>query len=96
MHVLFANTGVQTVCVPLRGGSRYTTAQIGYGWQRLRCGTGEEDADPSTFPYIQWQIIRIHYASHKAQIIWHHMFGLIHDEYTFHIQLDAVLVIAII
>ncbi|NQT12294.1 MAG: virulence factor SrfB, partial [Planctomycetes bacterium] len=58
MHVLFANTGVQTVCVPLRGGSRYSTAQIGYGWQRLRCGSGEDGEEPSTFPYIQWQIIQ--------------------------------------
>jgi len=58
MHVLFANTGVQIVCVPLRGGARYTTAQIGYGWQRLRCGTGEEDDEPRAYPYIQWQIIQ--------------------------------------
>ena len=58
MHVLFANTGVQTVCVPLRGGSRYSTAQIGYGWQRLRCGSGEDDQEPTTYPYIQWQIIQ--------------------------------------
>ncbi|MFH1922947.1 MAG: virulence factor SrfB [Planctomycetota bacterium] len=58
MHVIFANTGVQTVCVPLRGGSRYSTAQIGYGWQRLRCGTGEDGEEPTTYPYVQWQIIQ--------------------------------------
>ncbi|MFH1267978.1 MAG: virulence factor SrfB, partial [Planctomycetota bacterium] len=58
MHVIFANTGVQTVCVPLRGGSRYSTAQIGYGWQRLRCGTGEDGEEPATYPYVQWQIIQ--------------------------------------
>ncbi len=58
MHVLFANTGVQTVCVPLRGGSRYTTAQIGYGWQRVRCASGEEGEEAVTYPYMQWQVIQ--------------------------------------
>jgi len=58
MHVLFADTGVQLVCVPLRGGSRYQTSQIGYGWQRCRCGTGEEGETPREYPYIQWQIIQ--------------------------------------
>ena len=58
MHVLFANTGVQIVCVPLRGGARYSTAQIGYGWQRLRCGTGEEDDQSRSYPYVQWQVIQ--------------------------------------
>jgi hypothetical protein len=58
MHVLFANTGVQIVCIPTRGGSRFTTAQIGYGWQRCRCGTGEESPPPTAYPYIQWQIIQ--------------------------------------
>ena len=58
MHVLFANTGVQTVCVPLRGGARYSTSQIGYGWQRLSCGSGEEGEEPTTYAYVQWQIIQ--------------------------------------
>ena len=58
MHVLFADTGVQTVCVPLRGGSRYQTAQIGYGWQRCLTGTGAEDEEPQEYPFIQWQIIQ--------------------------------------
>ncbi|MHC4402902.1 MAG: virulence factor SrfB, partial [Planctomycetota bacterium] len=58
MHVLFANTGVQIVCVPLRGGGRYTTAQIGYGWQPMRTGTGEEDEEPRVYSYVQWQIIQ--------------------------------------
>ena len=67
MHILFANTGVQVVCVPLQSGRRYTTAQIGYGWQHCRCkpeaGAEEEhDEDevppPLVFPYIQWQIIQ--------------------------------------
>jgi hypothetical protein len=58
MHVLFANTGVQIVCVPLRGGSRYQTAQIGYGWQRCQCGPGADDEPPHSYPFIQWQIIQ--------------------------------------
>ncbi len=58
MHVLFANTGVQLVCVPLKGGSRFTAAQIGYGWQRCRVGSGAEDETPKTYPYVQWQIIQ--------------------------------------
>lgn len=58
MHILFANTGVQTVCVPLRGGARFQTSQIGYGWQRCLCGTGQEDESPRPYPFIQWQIIQ--------------------------------------
>ncbi len=58
MHVLFANTGTQTVCVPLRGGSRYQSGQIGYGWQRCRSGTGEEDDTPTELPFVQWQVIQ--------------------------------------
>ncbi|MDO4549764.1 MAG: virulence factor SrfB [Planctomycetia bacterium] len=72
MHTLFVNTGVQVICVALRGGTRYQTSQIGNGWQRCRCGTiMEEDVSvkkkgqaggqqPKTtdYPYIQWQIIQ--------------------------------------
>jgi len=58
MQVLFANTGVQTICIPLKGGSRFQTSQIGYGWQRCRCGSGLEGDPVREFPYIQWQIIQ--------------------------------------
>src|SRR5438128_7262012 len=62
MHTLFANTGVQLVCLPLPTGRRYTTAQIGYGWQYCRCASpkraDDPDAPPLTFPYIQWQVIQ--------------------------------------
>ncbi|MEK6234079.1 MAG: hypothetical protein N2C14_05160, partial [Planctomycetales bacterium] len=66
MHILFANTGVQIVCVPLRGG-RFTTAQIGYGWQHCRCedpAQDDEDRDedeelkPLVFAFLQWQLIQ--------------------------------------
>ena len=58
MHILFANTGVQIVCIPLRGGSRYQTSQIGYGWQRTTIAGATPNDPPRTFPYIQWQIIQ--------------------------------------
>ena len=58
MHVLFANTGVQVVCIPLRGGSRYQTNQIGYGWQRCAIAGAAANDPPRTFAYIQWQIIQ--------------------------------------
>jgi len=69
MHLLFANTGVQIICVPLRAGRRYTMTQIGYGWQRCQCAdpaSKEDDDDddaqtpPIKYPYIQWQIIQSH------------------------------------
>jgi hypothetical protein len=56
MHVLFANTGVQTVCVPLSS-SRFTSPQIGYGWQRCAL-SGGEDQPPRPVPYVQWQVIQ--------------------------------------
>jgi hypothetical protein len=62
MHILFANTGVQIVCIPLPSGRRYTTAQIGYGWQYCRCVNQDDENrggdEPKNFPYIQWQIIQ--------------------------------------
>lgn len=66
MHVLFANTGVQVVCIPMQSGRRYTTAQIGYGWQNCRCKPEQEDEErdedeppaADVYPYIQWQIIQ--------------------------------------
>jgi len=66
MHILFANTGVQVVCIPLRAGRRYTMAQIGYGWQFCRVLDPEaeesNDEEPQTieYPYVQWQIIQSH------------------------------------
>lgn len=70
MHILFANTGVQLICVPLPSGRRYTTSQIGYGWQYTRCVApvpeeeeeldDEEELKIVEYPYIQWQIIQSH------------------------------------
>ena len=64
MHVLFANTGVQLLCIPLSSGRRYTSAQIGYGWQYCRVkGKPVKEDDtvepkPVTYAYIQWQIVQ--------------------------------------
>ena len=60
MQILFANTGVQVLCIPLRGGARFQTSQIGYGWQRTRCSelTQEGEEIVRNYPYIQWQIIQ--------------------------------------
>lgn len=65
MQILFANTGVQIVCIPLISGRRYNTAQIGYGWQYAECENPEfvdeeeeERKPPLRFPYIQWQIVQ--------------------------------------
>jgi hypothetical protein len=52
--VLFANTGVQFVCVPLKSNQRFTAEQLGFGWQRCRC---QMVGGVQEFHYIQWQII---------------------------------------
>jgi hypothetical protein len=60
MHVIFANTGVQVVCVPLAAG-RYQSSQIGQGWQHCRRRVFDEKKQEEVvrdFPYLQWQIIQ--------------------------------------
>jgi hypothetical protein len=64
MHILFANTGIQIVCVPLPAQKRYTSVQIGHGWQSCRrlekrpdSRSGDEEV-PRDFAYVQWQIIQ--------------------------------------
>lgn len=64
MYILFANTGVQVICIPLPSGRRYTNAQIGYGWQYCRVKgkpvDEKDDAEPKPvdYAYIQWQIVQ--------------------------------------
>ena len=66
MHILFANTGVQLLCIPLQSGRRYTTAQIGYGWQYCQTlappeddeGGDEDEPGIRSHPYIQWQLVQ--------------------------------------
>lgn len=64
MHILFTNTGVQIVCFPLPTQKRYTSVQIGHGWQHFRrlekraeSRSGDEEI-PRDCAYIQWQIIQ--------------------------------------
>jgi hypothetical protein len=53
--VLFANTGVQILCFPLRPGLRFPADQIGSGWQHCQCKVDDEVAEHG---FIQWQILR--------------------------------------
>lgn len=52
--VLFACTGVQIVCVPLKDKLRYSVDQVGVGWQRCKCQANGTQQD---YHYIQWQVI---------------------------------------
>jgi hypothetical protein len=67
MNILFADTGVQIVCIPLTSGRRFTTSQIGHGWQHCICAPPDlddenydDDGEDKNveYPYIQWQIIQ--------------------------------------
>ena len=51
MDILFADTGVQFICVPLEADQRFTNA--GHDWQRTKCKTKDGTTD---YPYIQWLI----------------------------------------
>jgi len=51
--VLFANTGVQILCIPLRPELRITVDQAASGWQHCQCKPQDKVID---FGYIQWQI----------------------------------------
>jgi len=54
VHLLFADTGVQYVCVPLPSNLRFSGEQLGRGWQRCRC---VEDGETKDYYYVQWQIV---------------------------------------
>lgn len=58
MHLLFTNTGVQILCIPLSSSRRFATAEIGYGWQycRLKSPAGAKGA--GDVPFVQWQIVQ--------------------------------------
>lgn len=53
MHVIFANTGVQYVCEPLRGGGRYPASAIGLGWQYCEM---QEGSSRRKLHFVQWRI----------------------------------------
>ena len=52
--ILFANTGVQILCVPLGPELRFSAAQTGAGWQYCRCRNQDVVHD---YGYLQWQIL---------------------------------------
>lgn len=54
LPVLFANSGVQYVCVPIGPDLHFTADQIGFGWQHCKCMI---DAKVTEFGYIQWQLV---------------------------------------
>lgn len=53
MHVIFANTGVQYVCEPLRGGGRLTSASVGLGWQASEVLDGQVKR---RLHFVQWRV----------------------------------------
>lgn len=58
--VVFANSGVQIICVPLRPEVRLTTSQSGSGWQYCRCRGLDKTTRQETiitYGYLQWQVL---------------------------------------
>ena len=55
-HVVFANTGIQVVCVPLKDSGRLSTDATGLGWQYCVCR--ESDGNEKQYRYLQWQILQ--------------------------------------
>ena len=53
--VLFADTGVQIVCVPLSTNVNLPADQIGSGWQHCRSKTHDAVVE---YGYLQWQVLR--------------------------------------
>ncbi len=53
MHEIFANTGVQYVCEPLRPGTRFASSTIGLGWQTCELQDGNARRQ---LHYVQWRI----------------------------------------
>jgi hypothetical protein len=53
MNVIFANTGVQYVCEPLRGGGRFSASSVGLGWQYCEL---QEGTSRRRLHYVQWRI----------------------------------------
>src|SRR5687768_14859492 len=73
MPLLFSNTGIQLLCIPLPAGRRYRPEQIGRGWNNCRCQSlksetgrqtaqdaeaGDENDNARIVPYVQWQIVQ--------------------------------------
>jgi hypothetical protein len=55
MPILFANTGVQLLCVPLPPGGRLPADATGAGWQHYEAEDGPR-RELKSYAYLQWQI----------------------------------------
>jgi hypothetical protein len=53
-QILFANTGVQLVCYPLRPDLRFSAEQLGFGWQHCRCKVQDKIVP---YSWLQWQVL---------------------------------------
>jgi hypothetical protein len=54
MDEVFANTGIQTLCVALPPNLRFHPDEIGRGWQRCVC---QAEATKVNQSFIQWQVV---------------------------------------
>jgi hypothetical protein len=55
MPILFANTGVQLLCIPLPPGGRPPAEAVGKGWQSYEA-QADRGGEPQSYPYLQWQL----------------------------------------
>ncbi len=51
--ILFSDTGVQIIRVPLPRNALFPIEKVGVGWQYCRCRAGDETVE---YGYLQWQI----------------------------------------
>jgi hypothetical protein len=45
---------------------------------------------------VQWQVLGVDDTANKVQVLWHELFAVLHDEHTSHVQLDRVLLFAVL
>ncbi|MCY2987397.1 MAG: virulence factor SrfB [Planctomycetota bacterium] len=55
IQILFANTGVQFITIPLGPELQYPADQTGSGWQYCRCKVLDKVTE---YGYVQWQMLR--------------------------------------
>lgn len=57
--VLFVNSGVQLLCIPLHADQEVSSDQTGAGWQHCCCRASSGNPEDSIirYGYIQWQIV---------------------------------------
>ena len=45
---------------------------------------------------VEWEVLRIDHALHEVEVLWNDLFAILHDEHPSHVQLDVVLLLAIL